>query len=135
MGAASLPLKYLLPVAPIAISFCPNFPLRVLEWMISPPINAQKAKSSSRTTRCREPRRELSPQREKQRCSWRCNAQGAILKTITNPRRVRIARSSDLLPQPPRASVLQHNSVNRCFLDKRTECEPAHICGLGPRLS
>src|SRR5262245_55917860 len=23
-------------------------------------------------------------------------------------------------PQPPRASVLQHNSVNRCFLDKPT---------------
>jgi hypothetical protein len=25
----------------------------------------------------------------------------------------------DKQPQPPRASVLQHNSVNRCFLDNQ----------------
>src|SRR5262245_45296178 len=62
-------------------------------------------------------------------------ARSLCLPTIINPRRVRIARSGGLLPPPPRASVLQHNSVNRCFLDKRTECEPGHICGLGPRLS
>ena len=41
------------------------------------------------------------------------------LPTIINPRRVRIARSGGLLLPPPRASVLQHNSVNGCFLDSR----------------
>src|SRR5215472_17239513 len=48
-------------------------------------------------------------------------ARSLCLPTIINPRRVRIARSGGLLPPPTRASVLQHNSVNRCFLDKRTE--------------
>jgi hypothetical protein len=32
---------------------------------------------------------------------------------------VRIARSRGLLPPSPRASVLQHNCVNRYFLDSR----------------
>jgi hypothetical protein len=38
----------------------------------------------------------------------------------TSTRECRFSLAIAVAPQPPRASFLQYNSVNRCFLDKPT---------------